>query len=227
MRTTRLRLSELVEDLDVYPRASLFSGHVAELEEAFRAGADLPPPIIDKASKRIVDGFHRVRMLRRVLGPDAEISVELRQYASDAELFLDALRLNGHHGRRMSTFDVARCARIAEQLAIAPEQVATALSVRVERLSEIRAVKEAVTVDGACVPIRRGLAHLAGRTLTPRQIDAARRIGGQPPVYHANQLIELLEADAVPTEDAVLLERLAVLRDLLATRLPALHGAGT
>ncbi|MCG3133825.1 MAG: hypothetical protein HMLKMBBP_01090 [Planctomycetes bacterium] len=227
MTFSRLRLPDLIEDLDLYPRAAVFSGHVAELEEALRAGVELPPPIIDAASKRIVDGFHRVRALRRVLGPDAEIDVELREYASDAELFLDAMRLNGHHGRRMSSFDIARCARIAETLSIDPEQVATVLSVRPDRLGEIRAVKEAVTVEGARVPIRRGLAHLAGRTLSPRQAEAARRIGGQTPLYHANQLIELLEADALPAEDRGLLERLTLLRDLLAERLaPVEAGAG-
>lgn len=224
MKTTRLRLSELVEDLAVYPRSCVYSGHVAEIEEALRAGADLPPPVIDAASKRIVDGFHRVRALRRLLGPDAEIDVEVRRYASDGELFLDAIRLNAGHGRRMSSFDVARCARIAEELAIDLDQVATVLSVRPERLGQIRAVKEAVTVEGARVPIRRGLAHLAGRTLSPRQVQAARSIGGQTPLYHANQLIELLASDSLPVEDAALLDRLAVLRELLLTQLPAAVG---
>jgi len=215
MKIHRLPLSELVEDLDVYPRAAVFSGHVSELEEAFRAGAELPPPVIDARSKRIVDGFHRVRMYRRVLGPDAEIEVELRRYRSMAELFLDAVALNGSHGRRMSSFDIARCARIAETLAIDPDQIATVLSVRPERLGSIRAVKEAVTVEGTRVPIRRGLAHLAGRTLSPRQVQAARTIGGQTPLYHANQLIELVESASLPTDDAVLMARLAFLRDLL------------
>ena len=227
MKTARLPLSELVEDLDVYPRACVFSGHVTELEEAFRAGAELPPPIIDAKSKRIVDGFHRVRMLRRVLGPDAEIEVEVRRYRTDADLFLDAVRLNAGHGRRMSSFDVARCARIAETLAIDPEQVATVLSVRPERLAGIRAVKEAVTIEGTRVPIRRGLAHLAGRTLSPRQVQAARTIGGQTPLYHANQLIELLESDSLPAEDTVLLARLALLRDLLAAHVAAPAEAAT
>jgi len=226
MTIARLRLSELVEDLALYPRACVFSGHVAELEEAIRAGVVLPPPVIDETSKRIVDGFHRTRALRRLLGPDAEIDVELRLYSNDAALFTDAMRLNAGHGRRMSSFDVARCARIAETLSIDPDQVASALSVRVERIAQVRAVKEAVTVDGQCVPIRRGLAHLAGRTLSPRQVEAARTIGGQSPLYHANQLVALIESDSLPEEDASLLERLAVLRDLLVARLPVADGVG-
>lgn len=220
MKTVKLPLSALIEDLSLYPRATVFDGHVGDLEDAIRAGVELPPIIIDKKSKRIVDGFHRRRALKKVHGPDYVVDVEVRSYASEAELFIDAVRLNSGHGRRMSTFDYARCATIAGTLGIDLAAMASALSLTAEKLGEITVAKSASSENGTLVPIRHGMSHMAGRRLTQAQERAAHIVGGQSPMYHANQLIALLEADMLP-EDERVLDRLRVLAALVTEKVSA------
>ena len=48
-------LSQLVKDYTVYPRKDVFWQNVESLVEALRAGATLPPIIVDRATHRIVD----------------------------------------------------------------------------------------------------------------------------------------------------------------------------
>lgn len=101
-----IKVSELVEDFDVYPR---FDGvnelHVQRLAEALRAGQKLPPVVACAKSKKLVDGFHRRRAYVVVYGDDAMIPVELRKYKNDGELFADAIFLNTGHGRPIPLAD--------------------------------------------------------------------------------------------------------------------------
>lgn len=57
--------------------------------------------MIEKKSKRIVDGFHRHRVYSRLYGVDHEVEVVEKTYKNDAALFLDAARYNSAHGLKM------------------------------------------------------------------------------------------------------------------------------
>jgi len=57
----KVALADLVLDYELYPRVRLSDMYVAELAEALRSGVVLPPVVVDRASNRVVDGFHRVK----------------------------------------------------------------------------------------------------------------------------------------------------------------------
>jgi len=90
-----IKLADLVLDFEIYPRNDVSSTHVTALVDAFEAGEEIPPIIADAKSKRVVDGFHRVRMHDR-LGHET-VEVELRTYKNEAALFADAVRLNNQY----------------------------------------------------------------------------------------------------------------------------------
>ena len=113
-------ISGLVLDRDLSPRARLGSNHVRQLAESLRAGAELPPIVVERQTSRVVDGFHRVEAHRRVYGPEALIDAVEKDYADEAELFEDAMRLNSAHGSRLAPYDQLRCVAIAERLSIDP-----------------------------------------------------------------------------------------------------------
>src|SRR6266700_122704 len=95
----RISLSELVEDLSIYPRGAVDNVRVDDLCYALDAGNVLPPPLVDRATRKIVDGFHRVRAYRKRLGDDGVIDAELEDFASDAEMLLRSAQLNAVHGK--------------------------------------------------------------------------------------------------------------------------------
>lgn len=143
MSLKSVALSSLVEDFDFYPRHAVDSTHVSQIALAVKAGATMPPIVADAKSLRIVDGWHRRRALMRVLGPSAEVKCDLRAYDSDADMLLDAIRLNAGHGRRLDRTDQIRCIKMTEQLGITHETIAVALHVPEERvkLLSVRVVK--------------------------------------------------------------------------------------
>jgi hypothetical protein len=130
-----LSLAQLVEDPNIYVREEFDEEYVSELADALRVGAKLPPPIVDAATLRIVDGWYRVRAMRRVLGPDAVITVIARTYASEGDVLRDRKELNARNGLRLTPNDRIRAAHLLARAGIPPEEIAAILSVPVERVN--------------------------------------------------------------------------------------------
>jgi hypothetical protein len=212
----KMKAAELVLDFEIYPRNNIDPHNVKSLVEALAAGAELPPVIIDRASKRVVDGFHRVKAHLRQLGDDAEIEVIEKRYKSDAELFLDAARYNAAHGAKLDPCDRTRCIIISQRLGIDDDAIASALHVPIERVIELRVDRTATTQGGLTVPLKNTVRKgFHGRTLTKRQEQANERLSGMNQQFYANQLIELIEAKMLDLSDDSLIERLRHLHGLL------------
>ncbi len=169
---------ELVEDFTFYPRLQVDDVYVGRLAEAIRAGETLPPPVVARGRMVIVDGFHRVRAHRRVLGDTVPIRVFLKDYPDDRAIFLDAVRLNAAHGKRLAPAEEVRCALKAQELDIKLVTVAQALGLREEVLIERLRRSTALGPDGA-VPLKTAMQALAGRRLNAEQLDANRKVGGR------------------------------------------------
>ena len=202
-KTTRRRLvSGLVLDRELSPRARLGSNHVRQLAEAIRAGATLPPIVVEQETSRVVDGFHRVEAHRRVHGREALVEAEERDYANEGEMFLDAVRLNAAHGSRLASYDQLRCVSIAEQLSIDPSQVAGALSVRPSYVGELSARRTGTELStSAPIPLKRTIEHMRGRPLTPEQIEVNTKLGGQSQAFYLGQINMLAETDLFDLEN--------------------------
>lgn len=218
----KYKASELVEDFDVYPRGHVDSQHVGYMLASLVAGAKLPPIVIDKKTKRIVDGVHRVRAIRRHLGDDAQIDCIEKTFASEAELLLEAIRLNANHGRTLSQFDRARCITLADKLAIDTESLASAMTMTVDAVAELRVDRLATERDSKLtVPIKRTIRHMAGKSLSKRQMEANGRLSGMNQQFYVNQVIELIEAGLLDTSDKNLMTAIEKLRGLLESQLVA------
>jgi len=212
VRLAQLPLSELVLDWDLYPRQTVDSQHVANLCDAIRGGASLPPIIAEARSKRIVDGFHRYRAYKREFGDNPIVAVELREYPSDRELLLDAMRLNAAHGRSLTKQDKTRCLILAKKYRVAVKSVALALCMRPSDIKALAEGRVAVAKNGTPVPLKRGLDHLAGAVLTDEQIEAVPKLSGMPATFHARQLILLVRTGMLDDSD----ETIRVLHELRA-----------
>lgn len=218
----KYKVSELVLDFDVYPRGQVDSQHASYIAAAIEAGVEMPPAIIEKKTKRIVDGAHRHRAIRSVHGDDAMMECVERSYKTEADLLLDAIRLNANHGRILTQFDRTRCITLAAKLSIDDSLLADAMSVNVDKLAELRTDRTARDA-GLVIPLKRTIRHMAGQSLNKRQVQANSRLSGMNQAFYVNQLIELIESGLLNTNDPKLMERLELLRTLIDTL--AVHAA--
>lgn len=217
-----MKVAELVLDYDIYPRhEGVDSQHIGYMAEALAAGATLPPIIVDTKTKRVVDGFHRVKANIRVFGEDCEIAAIEKTYKNERELLLDAIRSNAGHGRRLTTIDRTRCILLGEKIGIEVEELASAMSMTVEAIGELKTdrvgklrIDSPVAIDNR-VPLKRTIAQMAGKTLTREQLIANDKLSGMNQSFYVNQVILLIESDLLNTSDARLMERLEKLRGLL------------
>lgn len=212
-------LAELVEDLEIYPRGSVSEVHVSDLVYALDAGAQLPPPVIDRATRKIIDGFHRIRALRKRLGAAASIEADVQEFADDAAMLLESARLNSPHGLALGRYDQRVVHIKAKALGATDEQVAGALGVTVTRLLQIT-VMEAKSDQGD-VALKRGMGHLGGQYLSRGQVEEIRRARGAPARMKVTELARQLRQDLLPVKidpelRAALAELATVIGEVLA-----------
>jgi hypothetical protein len=216
-----MRAAEVVLDFDLYPRNNLDSSNVSNIAEAISAGIEVPPVVIDRKSKRCIDGFHRIKAMLRLHGEEAEITVVEKEYKTEREMFLDAMRYNSTHGAKLDSCDRTRCALIAERLHISADMTAKALNMTVTSLKHLRLTRTAETGpmrNKTEIPLKRTIAgNMAGKTLTKEQAEVNDRLSGMNQSFYANQLIMLIETDMLDTEDEKLMKRLEKLHGLLET----------
>lgn len=232
----KVKLEEIVLDWNLYPRQQVDSTHVAHIAEAMRAGQKMPPLVLDKASKRLSDGFHRYRAYQRVLSPEERVEVRAVDYTDDAALFADAVDRNAEHGRHLTTYDRLHVLAKAEEMGVEVERIASLLRMTPERIQELRATrmsgpiqsiergrsaadKKRATEQTRRVPLKGTIRHMQGRDLSPSQAEANRRLSGMRPVFYANQLLLLINEDLLPEDDDSLWSTLQDLRDALSTLL--------
>ena len=213
-------LSQLVKDYTVYPRKDVFWQNVESLVEALRAGATLPPIIVDRATNRIVDGFHRHDAYTKFNGGNnIEVSVEFRNYEDEKDLFIDTIRLNAGHGQKLSTFDIVRSTKRAEELGLTRDEVAGAAGWTRDRIDKSMQSRSTATGD----TIKRTNAHLAGKKLTEKQASYNQYAGGMSQKFYISQVNALIESESVDYEDEDVCKELITLSQLIATEVdPAL-----
>lgn len=215
MDLLEMKAAEVVLDYNLYPRHKIDATHVQHIRAALRAGEALPPPVVDRRSRRATDGFHRVTATLKEFGEDATITVEARDYESEADMFVDAIHMNSGHGSNLTPYDRVRCITVAEEFKIDPEELARALRTSPDDLEALRITRTARTKGASITPIKHGLGHLAGRRLSKLQQEGNESYGGLRPLFYVNQVLLLIEKDLIDDSDGRLVERLAHLRDTL------------
>lgn len=215
-----IKLATLIEDLALYPRHRVDETHINDLVRALQAGSTLPPIVVDRKSKRIVDGVHRCRALLKHLGEDASAKVDFRTYDTDADFFKDAVALNSSHGRKLDRHDQTRIVLKCQELNLPTQEIALVLHIpepQVQYLS-LRIVHADA---GEAVPLKRGLEHMRGQTITEQQRSTMASVRSAEGGRIALELMRLLDADLVDLSDECTVERLKALATAISRALSA------
>jgi hypothetical protein len=216
--TDTVAVGTLVEDFTLYPRHRVDNSHVADLVRALRAGHDLPPLVVERRSLRIVDGFHRARAYVSVYGPTAQASVVWRRYATDRELFEEAVAANSSHGRKLDRQDQIRVALLLEKMGATPDRIAVVLHIPEPRVEELKI--RHIVVQGERQPAKPSASHVYGQTLTVEQASVLQRAPGTGLRQQVRQLLDLLRADLYDVSDTRLCDELHQLADLIKSKIP-------
>lgn len=191
-----MELSKITIDISVLPRGINFV-HVNDLKNAALSGAVFPPLIVERATGRLVDGYHRYMLYKQLYGESYDADVEERDYSDDNAVFLAAVEANATHGLAFSTYDRRRILVEAERRGISRDVISSAIKMPVEKADKKLADGSAfikTPVGGRQrVPLRTGLKPLAGHVLTKKQ-EQANKDGSMKAEYHAHALVNLLRA---------------------------------
>lgn len=213
-----IKAAELIWDTTIYPRQSVSSHHIGMLADALRAGEHLPPIVIESKTKRIVDGVNRWNAYRKVFGDACEIECDPHDYVDDRALFLDAIQLNTAHGLSLAQCEKTKCALTLESMGVAREEIMQVLRVTAETFDRLTAQTAFRVSDGGRIPLKVPMRRLSGKTLTKKQEETNRYVGGMRPLYYVNCVVGLLESGVCDDGTSELSDALSRLRELLNHR---------
>lgn len=176
----------------------------------------MPAPVVDKATLRIVDGWHRVRAGKRALGAEGSIQVDVRTFKNGRDLIRAAVDANVTHGRRLDKIDRVRCAVLLREAGLSSVQIAVTLRIREPVLEKLvlQIAPVPLGANGGVVPgtnqlpLKRLAAHLAGQMLTEEQSAAHRSMPGTSLTLLARQLTGAIQAGLVDPDNERLREAL-------------------
>jgi hypothetical protein len=161
---------------------------------------------------RIVDGWHRVRAYRRVVGDTAAIDVILRTYPSEADLLADAVAQNSTHGRRLDRIDQIRCIDLLSRAGLDTKAISVVLKVPEQKVQTLRVRIAVSQKTGEPIPLKRSFVHLSGMKLSPLQEHAHDVAPGSSLLLTARQLRLQLEARTANPNDQKFVHELRLLR---------------
>ena len=214
---TRVAISKIVVDESIYPRSSVSEFEVRRLLAALATGATFPPLLIEAKTMRLVDGRLRLEAYRANKTKTAEVVEKV--YASEADLFADAVRANIAHGLALDQYQIRSAIIRLERYGYQRDQISEVVRLPVEAIEKIER-GFAQTQQGEPIALKGGLSHLRGQTLDDEQIEVNRHYGGPKAVFYVRQIIALLEQDMWPVKSVMFvseMDRLTALwREIIA-----------
>ena len=214
----KIKIKDLVFDDEIYPRSHVDIQTVNRFRNALSCGEVFPPIIIDKKTKRIIDGWHRATAYKIVFSDDTEVECELKEYKSELDLLVDAIRRNTRHGLPLTSYDKALCVTRLHKLGLNDELTRQHLLLTEKNYTSLVKRKLAFR-NGDVVPIKRTFAHLAGTEIKEQTLDVNKRAGGHAPLFYVNQLIDLLVHDLIDLDNEHLCESLVKLSKLIEEKI--------
>lgn len=189
--TEKVKLNDIVLDFSIYPRSEVSAANVKLIREAVETGATIPPIVLWRERMCPTDGFHRVRAARELEWET--IDAELVDYADETEAFLDAIQRNRSHGLPLQRYDLQRAIARLQSAGYERDRIAEIVRIPVGSIEKI-VTNFGETPSGGVVPIKRGLEHLRGTTLSKKAEAINDSYAGFPASFYAKQVRMFLES---------------------------------
>jgi hypothetical protein len=201
----KIAIADLKLDIDIYPRNGLSETNIHRLLDAYNAGSKFPPIVIEAKTNRVVDGWHRVEMHKRL--KNKQIEAIKKSYDNDGDLYADAVRLNVSHGQPLDQFSIRRAVIRLEAYGFTRESIADVIRVPLPQIDKIER-GFAHNERGGPIAVKGGLSHLRGRILSERQQQINKRYSGPKAAFLVRQLREILENELWPDKSLTFAEEM-------------------
>lgn len=188
----KLKLENIHTDSEILALRPVNPLFVSRYRQSMRNGDKFPPIIIDQDGA-IIAGNHRYYAYLEEYGESHTIEVTRKRFKSEAERIEEAVRDNARHGNPLDGISRKRAILKLSELGRDSEAIARLLGISAKRVEDLAGM--AVMVIGgkgeksSAQPVKRGLEHMAGKTVTSEQYESHReRDRGVPARQSAEQL---------------------------------------
>lgn len=200
----KLKVSEIKPHPEVKNLRPVNELFVNRYRQAMRHGDVFPPLIVD-GDHRLLSGYTRLRSYEQEFGDTHQITVKVVDVKSTADALEIAVKENAKHGNPLDGVSRKRAILKLSEYGRDPDAIARLMGISVKRVEDLAG--QAVFIRGKgnkreAVPVKRGLEHLAGTTVTRDEYeDHKQKDRGVPARQQAEQLTRWLRAGWVNLED--------------------------
>ena len=198
----KIKLKNLVFDDELTSIRKINPVTVSKYRQSYRQGADFPRIIIERETKKIVSGNHRVTAMLAEFGNDYVIDVIAKSYKHRKELLYDFARENAKHGEPLDTYTKKKLVLSAIKQGGKIEDLAKILNTPAAKLENYGNDLIGVTVGSKVEqrPAKHG--YRPERPISEADYKQHEKYDkGMSVVQQANQLSRWIEADAVACND--------------------------
>lgn len=217
-RIGTIEIAKLVRDDELYPRTSTDWMTAYKYAEAMKLGAKFPAVIVGIFNGKyyLVDGWHRVMAVEKTL-KGKKIPAKLIHYTSIVDMYKDAIAYNNAHGRQLSQQDRAMIAQRLKEYKVSAKEISQLVGIAKSQLNQFVSSRIAVMrTDGSNVPLKAPIRSIfSGK-------DIGEDVSGTQHVYASNsqmqivnELITLIETDALDLSNKKFVEKFAYLKRLM------------
>ena len=197
----KVKLNELKQSDDILEIRRVNPVIVSRYRQAVRAGDKFPDIMVQKGTNIIVRGNHRYSAYVEEYGEDHTINVSVKDYKSEAEMIADSVYDNARHGEPLDGIGRRRAIAKLTSLGMDAEKIASLMGVSVKRITELAGFTVLVRGNGY-KPVKGGLEHISGQTVSKRQYEEHDNGDRSIPVYaQCEQLIRWIQNGWVDMND--------------------------
>lgn len=217
MKTSMMKISELIIDSELYPRIKSGWLTAYQYAQAMKANSVFPPITVGiyAEKKYVVDGVHRIEAKK--LLKEEYIDAIVKKYDSEKEMFVDAVRLNSTHGRPLSVQEKVRIIDKLKNMQFELKEISELVKIPVDKIEGFQH-RIIIGPKGEHIYLKSVLSHSDAGSATLQIVD-------QKSFSVANvsmlltQMIELLETNVYSIEDVAIKELTVHLYQLLQKKL--------
>ena len=205
IKNQKIPIRDIVFDETLYPRTQTYWQVIYDYSESLKTGAKFPPIALAmfRGKKVLMDGKHRLEAHRllKLNFIQADVVIGLTR----EEIFEEAIRRNIAHGKVLSPYEKRKLILKLKGMKFHLQKISDLIQIPMDRIDSFMASNLVNSITGEQVVTKSPLGHLAGKTLSPNEIDklqkSQRKLSMGMQINFLKQLRDLLKEKLINKKD--------------------------
>ena len=129
-----IEASELFVDQKLVRLRPINIMFVSRYRQAYRAGAKMPPLVIERGTNRIVSGNHRIQAILEEFGAGKKVECIVKQFRNEKAVLKFFAEENAHHGNALDSISKKRLTMALMDQGASEKEIARIFDVSVKRV---------------------------------------------------------------------------------------------